>query len=108
MAIFVYQPWNNSIAAYSGKEDYQRRYCPTAWNFWLDAANTAKYAVELWSVAREAGKKEGFREAVAEARRFTESARAIAALAQAEQGYEPAKARDPKKEFLEYSKKFHL
>lgn len=107
MAIFVFQPWNNGIVEYSGKESYEQRYCPCAWNTWLDAANTAKHAVDLWIAAREASRS-NFREAVEEARRFTESARAIALIAKAAKGYEPARDRDPKKEFLEYSKKFHL
>lgn len=103
--LHIYQPWNEAEVE-CPENAYARRYMAnSAWNTWLDAANTAAYAVKLWAAVKESS---DFRSAVKKAQAFSASAKYIASEAKKLSGYEPMKVRDPKNEYKQYSKLFHL
>lgn len=104
--MFIYEAYRGAEVEASELDVECMRCGVNAWNIWVCAANTAEHAVELWQKARHV-KKEEFRAAVEKARLFTDGARRSAIIAR-KYPYTPARDYDPKKVFLECSKKFHL
>lgn len=103
--LHIYQPWNATEVEATEKAYACRYMASCAYNTWIDAANTAAHAVELWA---EAKKSPDFRTAVKKAQAFSASASYIAKEAKKLSGYIPLKDRDPEAEYKKYSKQFHL
>lgn len=103
--LYIYQPWNNMEVETTEKEYAYRYMASCAYNTWIDAANTAAHAAELWAAAKESS---DFRVAIKKAQAFSVSAKYIAKEAKKLSGYAPLKDRDPEAEYKNYSKQFHL